>query len=184
MNSKNIEKMAEALLHEIEGCQPLRRGIEDTPTRVAAMYKELFMGYYIDPKAVMSTTFTSETDGIVVVRDIEFYSHCEHHMVPFYGHVSIGYVPGQRMVGISKFARLVEVYSRRLQVQERMTTQIADTIMECLQPAGCIVICNAVHLCMKMRGVKNATSSTSTSCLRGVFMNEGPRQEFFKLCGI
>ena len=118
---------------------------------------------------------------MVIVKDIEFFSHCEHHMVPFFGKVHIGYIPGKKVVGLSKLCRLVNCYAHRLQVQERLGQQIADSIMKYLEPEGVIVVIEAQHLCMKMRGVKNPSSDTVTSCIRGCFMNNETRQEFLNL---
>lgn len=165
-----------------------REGLVETPYRVAKMYEEIFEGYSQDPGQILSKTFKEDdvvdntTDkGMVIVKDIEFFSHCEHHMVPFFGKVHIGYIPGKKVVGLSKLCRLVNCYAHRLQVQERLGQQIADSIMKYLEPEGVIVVIEAQHLCMKMRGVKNPSSDTVTSCIRGCFMNNETRQEFLNL---
>ena len=165
-----------------------REGLVETPYRVAKMYEEIFEGYSQDPEQILSKTFKEDdvvdntTDkGMVIVKDIEFFSHCEHHMVPFFGKVHIGYIPGKKVVGLSKLCRLVNCYAHRLQVQERLGQQIADSIMKYLEPEGVIVVIEAQHLCMKMRGVKNPSSDTVTSCIRGCFMNNETRQEFLNL---
>ena len=165
-----------------------REGLVETPYRVAKMYEEIFEGYSQDPEQILSKTFEEDdvvdntTDkGMVIVKDIEFFSHCEHHMVPFFGKVHIGYIPGKKVVGLSKLCRLVNCYAHRLQVQERLGQQIADSIMKYVEPEGVIVVIEAQHLCMKMRGVKNPSSDTVTSCIRGCFMNNETRQEFLNL---
>jgi GTP cyclohydrolase I len=156
-----------------------RDGLRDTPMRVARMYEEL-----LTPQEFTLTCFPSEGyDEMVVETGIEFFSLCEHHMVPFFGTVSIGYIPGVSMVGISKLARTVEYFARRLQVQERMTIQIADYLYEKLMPRGIGVIITARHLCQEMRGIKKRNTSTITSALRGVLIgNTGAREEFLQLC--
>lgn len=164
---------------------PDREGLVDTPKRVAKMYKEIFSGYAIqDPKALLATTFNEDHKELVIVTNIPFYSHCEHHMVPFFGQVHIGYVPNGKVVGISKMARLVECFARRLQIQERMVTQIADTIDEALKPLGVGVVIEAVHMCMTMRGVQKPGTKTVTSAMRGIFIHAPQtRQEFLQLIG-
>lgn len=160
-----------------------REGLQNTPTRVAKMYDEIYAGYKMNPADILSATFTEpKPEGMVIVRDIQFYSHCEHHMVPFHGKVHIGYVPKDKVVGISKLARLVDCFGRRLQIQERMGIQIADAIIEHLDPIGCAVVIEAEHLCMKMRGIKNPCADTVTSIMRGCFMdNVHTRAEFLSL---
>ena len=158
------------LLETIPYEQVTREGLLDTPKRVAKMYNEIFSGYESDPVSVLGTTFKQENhQEMVLLRDIPFYSHCEHHMVPFFGTVHIAYIPNGDIVGISKLARLVEVFARRLQVQERLTSQIADTIEQVLNPLGVAVVITAEHLCMTMRGVQKPGSKTTTSAMRGVF---------------
>lgn len=177
-------KYAVGLLLDSIGEDVTREGLVDTPKRVAKMYDELFAGYSQDPAEILSRTFAKEEcDDMVVVKDIDFYSHCEHHMVPFFGKAHIAYIPGEQVVGISKLARLVECYARRLQIQERMTTQIADDIMKYLGARGAMVVINAEHLCMGMRGVKKPGANTTTSAARGVFADNenNARAEFLSL---
>lgn len=177
-------KYAVGLLLDSIGEDVTREGLVDTPKRVAKMYDELFAGYSQDPAEILSRTFAKEEcDDMVVVKDIDFYSHCEHHMVPFFGKAHIAYIPGEQVVGISKLARLVECYARRLQIQERMTTQIADDIMKYLGARGAMVVINAEHLCMGMRGVKKPGANTTTSAVRGVFADNenNARAEFLSL---
>ena len=151
---------------------------EQTPTRVARMWNELLCGYGYDPEAILGKTFDCDTggdvngNGIVVVKNIEFYSCCEHHLVPFYGRVSIAYIPRKRVVGLSKFARLVECYARRLQVQERLTKQIMDDINKYLGPLGAMVVVEAEHMCMTMRGIQKPGTKTTTSRVSGVFFDK------------
>ena len=193
------ETAIKMLLGSIPGEDPEREGLKETPHRVAMMYEEIFGGYEMFPGDILAKTFDSGkmheelhdedidiyTNGIVIVKDIPFYSHCEHHMVPFFGHVHIAYVPGQRVVGLSKLARLVECYARRLQIQERLTNQIADAIKEILQPSGVMVVVQAEHLCMAMRGVKKPGSNTVTSSVSGVFASNGDaRAEVLSLINI
>lgn len=153
-------------------------GTFETPLRVSKMWDELTIGYEQNPKEILSKTFDvdapgdTNANGIVVVKDIPFYSCCEHHMVPFYGKVSIAYIPRDRVVGLSKFARLVECFARRLQVQERLTKQIIDSIVEVLNPIGTMVVVEAEHMCMTMRGVQKPGSKTVTSRVDGVFFDD------------
>lgn len=153
-------------------------GTSETPERVSRMWDELTAGYTMDPKAILSKTFDvdaggdTNANGIVVVKDIPFYSCCEHHMVPFFGKVSIAYIPKNSVVGLSKFARLVECYARRLQVQERLTKQIIDDINKYLDPHGAMVVVTAEHMCMTMRGIQKPGSKTITSRVSGVFFND------------
>jgi GTP cyclohydrolase I len=168
-----IERLVSELLEAI-GEDPAREGLQATPRRVAAMYEELFAGIDEDPGTYLTVTFAAEHDEMVMVRDIPFASLCEHHMVPFMGKVHVGYIPGEdgRVTGLSKLARLVDVYARRLQVQERMTTQIADTMEKVLAPRGVLVVVEAEHLCMSMRGVKKPGTLTITSAVRGLFRDD------------
>lgn len=162
------------------GEDPAREGLQDTPKRVVAAYAELFGGYGKDPKEVLEPVF-QEVEGyasIVLVRDMRFYSHCEHHMVPFYGRAHIAYYPSRGVVGLSKLARLVEVYARRLQTQEAMTAQIARALTEALDPKGVAVMLEAEHLCMSMRGVQKPGSVTITTQFTGHF-EEPPEQARF-----
>lgn len=151
------------------GEDPDRDGLIETPLRVAKALGELTSGYAVDPAALLKTFDNDGTRDMVVVRDIPFYSLCEHHMLPFTGTAHIAYVPGDRIVGLSKFARLVDAFARRLQVQERLTNQIATTLDETLAPAGVMVVVEAEHFCMAMRGVQKQGSKTITSAVRGVF---------------
>lgn len=195
-NYQKIKENVTSILHSIEGEKELREGIVDTPDRVARMYREIFNGYEQDPSAILSKTFATDDvedsmdiadpygNGIVVVKDISFFSHCEHHMVPFYGKVHIGYIPSKRVVGLSKLGRVVEAYAHRLQVQERLTKQIANVIQKELNPLGVMVVIEAVHLCMVMRGLKNPTASTITSVVRGEFQKESVKNEFLHLIGV
>src|SRR3954454_12032841 len=153
------------------GEDPDRPGLQDTPDRVARAYTETFAGLWQDPYDVLATTFDEGHDELVLVKDIPMYSTCEHHLVPFHGAAHVGYIPGVdgRVTGLSKLARLVEVYARRPQVQERMTRQIADALFEVLVPRGVIVVIEAEHLCMAMRGIRKPGSTTVTSAVRGMF---------------
>nr|WP_308200702.1 GTP cyclohydrolase I FolE [Klenkia sp. PcliD-1-E] len=165
---------AEAAVRELllaVGEDPDRPGLRETPARVARAYAEIFAGLGQDPATILSTTFDEDHDELVLVKDIPMYSTCEHHLVPFHGVAHIGYIPGQdgRVTGLSKLARLVEVYARRPQVQERMTKQIADAMVESLHPRGVVVVIEAEHLCMAMRGVRKPGSRTMTSAVRGLF---------------
>lgn len=171
------------LLSYIEPNSFDREGLIDTPKRVAKMHEEIFAGYNQDPFEILGTVFKAEKHKeLVIVKDITFYSHCEHHMVPFFGKAHIGYIPNDGLVGISKLARLVDCFARRLQIQERMTTQIADTLDEVLTPLGVMVVIEAEHLCMKMRGIKNPCADTITSAVRGVFKEDDKaRAEFITL---
>lgn len=172
------------LLSSIPGENPDREGLLDTPNRVAQMYEEIFGGYEMSPEEILAKTFDAGNmheentivgdvyaNGIVLVKDIPFYSHCEHHMVPFLGHAHVAYIAKERVVGLSKIARLVECYARRLQIQERMTNQIADDIKTYLNPLGVMVVIQAEHLCMAMRGIKKPGTNTITSAVSGVFAN-------------
>ena len=162
---------------------PDREGLKDTPRRVEEALRFYCAGYQQDPFEVIGDAlYEPETDEMVVVKDIELYSMCEHHLAPFFGKAHVAYIPSGKIVGLSKVARLVDVYARRLQVQERMTTQIAKALNQVLQPKGVAVIIQAAHLCMMMRGVQKQNSSTTTSCLTGLFRSdERTRSEFLKL---
>ena len=166
------------------GDDPERSGLLDTPARVVRAFEEFFKGYDQEPAAILRTTF-DETDGydeMVLLKDIEFSSHCEHHLAPIIGRAHVAYLPQRRVVGISKLARLVEAYARRLQIQERMTVQIADAIQEVLQPRGVAVVIEALHMCMLMRGVEKQNSKAVTSAMLGAFReNAGTRAEFMDL---
>ena len=173
MDRARVERLVAELLEAV-GEDPGREGLQATPRRVAAMYEELFAGMDDDPEAHLTVTFAADHDEMVMVRDIPFASLCEHHIVPFMGKVHVGYIPGEdgRVTGLSKLARLVDVFARRLQVQERMTTQIADTMEKVLLPRGVLVVVEAEHLCMSMRGVKKPGTLTITSAVRGLFRDD------------
>lgn len=164
------------------GEDPEREGLLRTPERVAAAYAELFAGLRDDPRRHLAVTFDEQHRELVVLRDIPFASVCEHHLLPFTGHVHIGYVPQGRVVGLSKLARLVEAYARRPQVQERLTSEIADILMEELQPDGCGVVIEATHTCMTIRGIQKPGSTMITSAIRGGFQRRAEtRAEFFAI---
>ena len=166
------------------GEDPERGGLVDTPRRVAEMYAELFMGLDIDPRQELAVGFEEGHREMVVLKDIPFYSMCEHHLLPFYGVVHIGYIPNAdgRIVGVSKLARVVEIVAKRPQLQERMTTQIADAIVDGLKPEGVAVVIQAEHLCMIMRGIEKPGSNVITSAIRGLFRRKAAsRAEFFSL---
>jgi len=173
VDSARVQRLVAELLAAI-GEDPGREGLAATPQRVAAMYEELFAGIDDDPGRYLTVTFAAEHDEMVMVRDIPFASLCEHHMIPFMGKVHVGYIPGDdgRVTGLSKLARLVDSFARRLQVQERMTTQIADTMEKVLVPRGVLVVVEAEHLCMSMRGVKKPGTLTITSAVRGLFRDD------------
>ena len=170
---ERIEKNIREILIAI-GEDPDRNGLIQTPRRVAAMYEELFEGFHSDPAEHLKVTFEEEHDEMVMVRDIPFTSLCEHHLVPFMGKAHVAYIPGEsgRITGLSKLARLVEGFAQRLQVQERMTSQIADSINDVLEPRGALVVIEAEHLCMSMRGVRKPGTVTVTSAVRGVFRSD------------
>lgn len=156
------------------GENPDRDGLQDTPARVARVYKEMFAGLYTDPDDVLATTFDEQHDEMVVVKEIPLYSTCEHHLVSFHGVAHVGYIPGEdgRITGLSKIARVVDLYAKRPQVQERLTGQIADALMRKLDPRGVIVVVEAEHLCMAMRGVRKPGAVTTTSAVRGQFKRD------------
>ena len=173
VDQERIKRAVREILLAI-GEDPERDGLLDTPGRVARMYAEQFAGLRQQPEDVLTTVFDAEHDEIVLVRDIEMYSMCEHHLVPFFGKAHIGYIPSEKgeITGLSKLARLVDVYARRPQVQERMTCQIADSLMRILEPRGVIVVLEAEHLCMSMRGVRKPGAKTVTSAVRGIFRRD------------
>jgi GTP cyclohydrolase I len=177
-----LERLIRDTLKEI-GEDPSREGLERTPERVAKAYRYLTSGYGQDAAQVLNgALFTEAYDEMVVVKDIDFYSLCEHHLLPFFGKCHVAYMPSRKIVGLSKVARLVEMYSRRLQVQERLTTQIAQTINEVLQPRGVAVVMEALHMCMLMRGVEKQNSKAVTSAMLGAFReNPETRAEFMEL---
>ena len=174
-DAARIEAAVRELLAAI-GEDPDRPGLQDTPARVARAYAETFAGLQQDPYDVLATTFDEGHDELVLVKGIPMFSTCEHHLVPFHGVAHVGYIPGLdgRVTGLSKLARLVEVYARRPQVQERMTRQIADSLYEVLKPRGVIVVIEAEHLCMAMRGIRKPGATTMTSAVRGIFRENAP----------
>ena len=181
---KEAIQVAVANLIEAIGDDVNREGLVDTRRRIADMYEEIFQGLQQDPREVLQVRFDEQHEEMVIVRDIPFYSVCEHHFMPFFGTFHIGYIPRGRVVGISKLARVVDILARRPQLQERLTSQIADIIMEELQPHGVAVVGMAEHLCMTMRGVKKPGAKVSTSANRGVFRDhEATRLEFMSLLG-
>jgi GTP cyclohydrolase I len=183
VNDAAIRKAVTAIIKSI-GEDPDREGLRETPQRVADMYAELFMGVDKDPRQELTVGYELGHREMIIVRDIPFYSMCEHHLLPFYGVAHIGYIPdvSGRVVGISKLARVVEIFAKRLQLQERMTSQIADAICEALQPDGVAVVVQAEHLCMTMRGIKKPGSNVITSATRGLFRSRAAtRAEFLSL---
>ena len=168
-----VEKAVRELLIAI-GEDPERSGLVRTPERVARAYAEMFAGLFVDPDEVLQTTFDENHDELVLVKDIPLYSICEHHLVPWHGTAAVGYIPGTdgRITGLSKLARVVDLYAKRPQVQERLTSQVADAVMRRLEPQGVIVVVEAEHLCMAMRGVRKPGSTTTTSAVRGIFQSD------------
>jgi GTP cyclohydrolase I len=169
-NQERAEAAVRELLYAI-GEDPERDGLRDTPARVARTYREMFAGLYTEPESVLNTMFDEDHDEMVIVKEIPLYSTCEHHLVSFHGVAHVGYIPGKdgRVTGLSKIARLVDLYAKRPQVQERLTSQIADALMNKLDPRGVIVVIEAEHLCMAMRGVRKPGAVTTTSAVRGQF---------------
>jgi GTP cyclohydrolase IA len=172
-DQERVERAVRELLYAI-GEDPTRQGLVDTPARVARAYKEMFGGLYTDPDEVLNTTFDEQHDELVLIKQIPMYSTCEHHLVAFHGVAHVGYIPGAdgRVTGLSKIARVVDLYAKRPQVQERLTTQIADAVMRKLDPRGVIVVIEAEHLCMAMRGVRKPGAVTTTSAVRGQFKSD------------
>lgn len=181
-DNKKIEDAVRAILEAI-GEDPDREGLKDTPKRVARMYQEIFGGLHQDPKEHLQVLFTEEHEEMVLVRDIPFYSMCEHHLLPFFGKAHVAYIPKKgKITGLSKLARTVETIAKRPQLQERLTSQIADMVNDALNPRGVIVVVEAEHMCMTMRGIKKPGSLTITSAVRGSFKtNEATRMEAFAL---
>ncbi|WP_438444798.1 GTP cyclohydrolase I FolE [Gorillibacterium sp. sgz5001074] len=180
-NREQIEHHVREILRLI-GEDVDREGLLDTPARVTRMYEEIFAGYSADPREVLGVTFDEQHEELVIVKDIVYYSQCEHHMAPFFGKIHIGYIPSGKIAGLSKFARLVEAVTRKLQVQERITSEIADILDQELKPHGVMVVVEGEHLCMCARGVKKPGSKTITSAVRGYFRNDAPlRAEFMSL---
>ena len=182
MDLPKIEDSVRNIL-EVIGENPEREGLAKTPHRVARSFEYLTKGYDEDPKAVINgALFVEDYSEMILLRDLDFFSLCEHHLLPFYGKAHVAYIPKRHIVGISKLARLVEVYARRLQVQERLTTQIANILMDELDPLGVGVVLKAEHLCMRMRGVEKQNSVVATSAMLGVFRtHQETRQEFITL---
>ncbi len=191
INAKKLKKPSKKQAQEAiktliawAGDDPTRDGVIDSPKRVIDAYKELFAGYSQDPKQILSKTFQdiSDYNDIVLVRDINFYSHCEHHLVPFFGKAHIAYLPNDKIVGLSKLARLVESYARRLQTQENLTAQIIEAINTHLEPRGAAIMIEAEHMCMSMRGVRSPGATTLTQKFTGAFAEEkSERERFFSL---
>ncbi|MSV69559.1 MAG: GTP cyclohydrolase I FolE [Actinobacteria bacterium] len=163
------------------GEDPDREGLQETPARVARAFKENFEGLWKSPEEVLTTTFDIGHEELVIIRDIEVFSHCEHHLTPFHGVAHVGYIPRGKITGLSKVARLVDLFARRPQVQERLTTQIADAMVKILDPMGVIVIIDCEHLCMSMRGVRKSQARTTTSAVRGVLRDPATRAEAISL---
>ncbi len=183
MDLEKIEKLARELLLEI-GENPDREGLKDTPKRYAKSFEKLFGGYNKDPKSIMTEFDGENYDEMIICKDIDFYSNCEHHLQPFFGKVSIGYIPNKKIIGISKLPRIVEIFARRLQNQERLTMQIANTLSDLLKPLGVGVVIKAKHLCMMARGVEKQNTVISTSSFTGIFKsNDKTRNEFLRLIG-
>ncbi|OUM94884.1 MAG: GTP cyclohydrolase I FolE [Thermobacillus sp. ZCTH02-B1] len=180
-NRAELERIVREMLRLI-GEDPDREGLLETPARVVRMFEEIFAGYSVDPGDVLGVTFDEQHEELVIVKDIVYYSQCEHHLAPFFGKVHIGYLPSGKIVGLSKLARLVDAVTRRLQVQERITSQIADILEERLHPHGVMVVVEGEHLCMCARGVKKPGSKTVTSAIRGEFRESAAlRDEFLRL---
>lgn len=181
INEEAVARSIRSLLEAL-GENPDRDGLRDTPSRVARMYKELLSGLQDDPARHLERIFEARYDEIVLVRDINFYSMCEHHLLPFYGKAHVAYLPKDKVVGLSKLARTVDTFARRPQLQEQLTTQIADSLMQHLDARGALVVVEAEHLCMKIRGVQKPNASMVTSAVRGVFKeNPSTRAEAFAL---
>ncbi len=181
VDREKVERAVRLLLEGI-GEEPNREGLLETPERIARMYEEICGGMDESAEIHLQKTFTAENTEMVVEKDITFYSMCEHHMMPFYGKAHIAYIPDGKVVGLSKLARTVEVYAKRLQIQEKMTVQIADALMEYLAPKGVMVLVEAEHMCMTMRGIKKPGSKTVSVAVRGVFEeNERLQNMFFRM---
>jgi len=177
---ERAERAVKELLLAI-GENPEREGLKETPARVARAFKENFAGLWQSPEDVLTTTFDIGHEELVIIRDIEVFSHCEHHLTPFHGVAHVGYIPSGKITGLSKVARLVDLFARRPQVQERLTSQIADAMVEILDAAGVIVIIDCEHLCMSMRGVRKSEARTVTSAVRGILRDAATRAEAISL---
>jgi GTP cyclohydrolase IA len=183
-SSETIEELEHIFHRELQllGEDPSREGLKKTPLRMAKAMMTLTQGYRMDPLAVLhSAKFKEDYSQMVIVKEINFYSLCEHHLLPFYGQAHVAYIPNGFITGLSKIARVVDIFSHRLQVQERMTTQIKDCIQEALNPLGVMVVVEAKHMCMQMRGVEKQNSITTTSDFTGAFNNKATRDEFLEL---
>ena len=183
MDYRKIEQAVKLFLEGI-GEDDSREGLQETPGRIAKMCEQVFGGYTQDAKEYLSKTFHAGTEGMVVEKDITFYSVCEHHLLPFFGKVHIGYMPDGKVVGLSKLARTVEVFARRAQIQEKLTEQIADAVMEYLQPKGVMVMIEAEHMCMTMRGIEKPGTRTATYVAKGIYEKDvGLQQMFMNMIG-
>ena len=186
MNQINQQSVQEAIYQLLQGIgeDPHRQGLQETPQRVALMYEELLAGYQVNVQELVNEAlFDVEYDEMIVVKDIEFYSLCEHHMLPFFGRAHVAYIPSDKVIGLSKIPRIVDMFARRLQVQERMTRQIAEMIDEILHPLGVAVVIKGSHMCSKMRGVKKEQAEMVTSSMLGSFLKNGmTRNEFLSHC--
>ncbi len=181
MQSQTLEDLIKKLLIKL-GENPQRQGLKRTPERVAKSFKTLFSGYSKDPRKILTVFDNHGYDEMIIVKDIEFYSMCEHHLLPFFGRVHIGYIPSKKLIGLSKLPRLVEIYARRLQTQERLTSHIAEIIETLLKPKGVGVVIEAKHLCIMARGIQKQDTQVKTSSVRGLFKNElNTRSEFLRL---
>lgn len=182
-DTQAIESCLKKILAYV-GDNPDREGLVETPKRIRKSWEKLFGGYKQNPEDIMKVFKDGACDEMVILKNIEFYSTCEHHFLPFFGRIHIAYVPNGIVVGISKLARLVEIYARRLQIQERLVAQIADTMIEYLSPLGVMIVCEAQHFCMTSRGIEKQNSVMITSAIRGIFKeNNITRQEFLNLLG-
>ena len=184
MVDKDKVKEAVEMLLEAIGEDKNREGLKETPDRIARMYEEIFSGMDDEPGKYLSKRFSCENSEIVLEKDITFYSMCEHHLLPFYGKAHVAYIPDGEVVGLSKLARTVEVFAKRPQLQERMTAQIADALMDELKVKGAMVVIEAEHMCMTMRGVKKPGSRTVTVVARGAFEDEAKKNEFYRMLGL
>jgi len=183
MDLNNIEELAKKMIEAI-GEDTQREGLKETPKRIAKSYQTLFGGYKMDPKDLLTQFDGEDYDEMIICKDIDFHSTCEHHMLPFFGKAHIGYIPNKKIIGISKLPRLIEIFSRRMQNQERLTMQIANTLKELLNPKGVGIVIEAKHLCMLSRGVEKQNATMTTSSFKGLFKeNSKTRSEFLKLIG-
>ncbi len=180
---RDPQQLIRGILKHI-GEDPDREGLRETPDRVVKSWECLFGGYGQQPEQVLKFFTEGACDEMVVLRDCEFYSHCEHHMMPFFGRAHIGYIPDGKVVGVSKLARLLEVFTRRLQIQERIGQQVTSCLMDVLKPKGCGCVLQARHFCMTSRGVQKQESVMVTSSMRGVFLEPAPRSEFLRIIGL